>query len=146
MEEVTQLSLSPTSDTESDLLDGLGQRLCRLRGVVLEKAFLLKDGRFLVISTDDCPYEEGIHVALVWSGGAIDEQITRLHAYHGAVLTEVRPVTEHSLQLIISDQEKIVITINFDGFRKPLEFASCGFTSDWKPFQLKFLTVVTADS
>lgn len=60
MEETTRFSLSPFTETESTLLDGNGRALCPILGLVLEKAFALKDGRLLVISTDDCPFEEGI--------------------------------------------------------------------------------------
>lgn len=144
MEQTTRFSLSPLSETESALLNEEGRELCRIPGVVLEKAFVLKDGRFLVVSTDDCPYEEGIHVTLLQPDGTVDERIDRLHAYHAAVLTELLPLSDDTLQITISDQERLRVVVNFHGRRKPFEFSKCGFTSDRKPFQQKYLSVASA--
>ena len=144
MEETTRLTLSPLSETESALLDENGRELCRIPGLVLEKAFVLIDGRFLVVSTDDCPYEEGIHIVLLRQDGTVNERIDRLHAYHAAVLTEIRAVSEDTLQITISDQERLQVVIDFDGRRKPLEFSKQGFKSDRNPFQQKYLSVVPA--
>lgn len=144
MEETTRFSLSPLSETESSLQDDQGHTLCRLPGLVLEKAFVLKDGRFLVVTTDDCPYEEGIHVVLVKPDGNVDERIDRLHAYHAAVLTDIRPVSDDTLQITISDEERLQVVVDADGHRKPLSSAAGGFRSDRKPFQTKYLTVAEA--
>jgi len=146
MEETTRFTFSPLSETESALLDDKGAELCRLPGMVLEKAFVLKDGRFLLVSTDDCPYEEGIHVTLLRPDGTIDERIDRLHAYHAAVLTEILPVSNDTLQITISDQERLQLVVDFDGHRKPLEFSNCGFKSDRNLFQHKYLSIAPANT
>ncbi len=141
MEEYSRFSLVPLSETESSLLDSDGQPTSSLAGVVLEKAYLLKDGRFLLISTDDCPYEEGIHITLLRKDGVVDERIDRVAEYHAAVLTDIRDLSQDTIQITISDQENVQVSVDFDGYMNPLGLTKLGFKSDRKPFERRFLKV-----
>ncbi|MDV2080966.1 hypothetical protein [Marinobacter xestospongiae] len=146
MEVYSAFSLSPVSDTLSSLIDEEGRELCRIAGLVLEKSFRLADGRFLLVTTDDCPFEEGIHITLLRSDGQIDESLARVVPYQPAVVTGISSLADDSLEITISNQERLVVTVDFSGHRAPLQFSKCGFKSDRKLFEPRYLSVSPAQA
>lgn len=57
----------------------------RLAGVVLEGQFACRDG-FLVITSDDCPFEEAVHIHLLANDLSRSESLTIAQAYAGGIV------------------------------------------------------------
>lgn len=81
MEQIAFFSLTPTRESHSLLsVTGLGPR-ASVPGVVLEAQYRLADGSFLVISTDDCPYEECLHLLRLSRDYTIQERVDLGRSY-----------------------------------------------------------------
>lgn len=51
--------------------DGLLRIEAEVEGVVLEGELALTSGEFVVFSSEDCPYEETLHITLLGPGGEV---------------------------------------------------------------------------
>lgn len=141
MEECLQFSVSPLSDTESAFLDDKGNRIGRLPGIVLEKAFRLADGRFLVITTEDCPFEEGFHISLVDQDGSLLETAHRVIPYAPGIITELEAESDDSIRMVLHDGETLLITVTPDGSRNPAKYIQQRFRSHNGIFGKHYLEV-----
>ncbi|MFD1216878.1 hypothetical protein [Microbulbifer celer] len=75
MKRVNLLSLKPVSETCSRLCLSHHERKWQIPGVVLEDQYQLSDGRMLAFTSDNCPYEEGLHILLLKTGHDEFEQV-----------------------------------------------------------------------
>ncbi len=76
-------------------------------GVTLEAQFDLADGSSLLWLTEDCPYEEGLHVYLIGRGGELEDALEA-----GA------PYTPGILELRATGED----WVRFEFFRNELEY------------------------
>lgn len=141
MEEYAHFSISPLSDTESSLINKQGQRIARIRGIVLEKAFCIDSGRFLVVTTDDCPYEEGFHVSLIDEDGSLLETTHRVIPYTPGIVTAVYAENSDTIKIALHDGETIRITLIPEGTRNPARYIQKGFRSSNGIFGKHYLQV-----
>ncbi|MDH5547449.1 MAG: hypothetical protein OEZ43_17855 [Gammaproteobacteria bacterium] len=65
MEEIAEFSLENKSDTDSELQYKKLPCGLLIPGLLLEKQYQLSDQYYLLITSDDCPYEEGLHLILL---------------------------------------------------------------------------------
>lgn len=141
MEELEQYSVSPLSDTESDLLDADSQQVARLPGIVLEKAFRLKNGTLLIVTTEDCPFEEGFHVSLVNPDGSLLETAHRAIPYNPGIVKNLFAISDDSVKMVLHDGEAIVIAVRTEGTRSPLKFIQQRFISSNGVFGKHYLDI-----
>ena len=122
MEECLQFSVLPLSDTASAFIDDKGIRIGRLPGIILEKAFRLDKGRFLVITTEDCPFEEGFHISLIDHDGSLLETAHRVIPYASGIITALGAENDGTVKMVLHDGETLLITVTSDGSRNPAKY------------------------
>lgn len=141
MEECPQFSVSALSDTESALLDQDGNCIARLPGIVLEKAFRFDDGRLLVVTTEDCPFEESFHISLIDQDGSLLETAHRVIPYAPGIITALEADSDHSLRMALHNGETLRITVTSDGSRSPAKYIQQRFRSHSGLFGKHYLEV-----
>ncbi|MDV2079853.1 hypothetical protein [Marinobacter xestospongiae] len=141
MEELEGFSVYPVSETETYQRDADGQRVARLPGVVLEKAFRLKDGALLVVTTDDCPFEEGFHISLLRSDGSPLETACRAIPYCPGIIRNLFAISDDAVKMVLHDGEAIVIAVRPEGTRSPLKFIQQRFISNNGIFGRHYLEI-----
>ncbi|MFL1485783.1 hypothetical protein [Marinobacter sp. LN3S78] len=129
MEECPHFSVTPLSETHSALLDSHGGCVAKLPGIVLEKAFSLNDGRLLVVTTDNCPFEEGFHLSLIDSDGSLLESAHRVIPYHPGILAKLFSVGEETIKIVFHDGEAIKVTVVSVASRRPAGYLQEQFRS-----------------
>lgn len=129
MEECPHFSIAPLSETHSALLDAYGGCVVQIPGIVLEKAFRLNDGRLLVVTTDNCPFEEGFHISLIDSDGSLLESAHRVIPYHPGVLAKLFSVGEETIKIVFHGGEAIKVTVVSVASRRPAGFLQEQFRS-----------------
>lgn len=65
MERIDQVGLESVSDTHSTISLMKTSLQWAVPGIVLEDQFRLNEAEFLVITSDDCPFEESLHILLI---------------------------------------------------------------------------------
>ena len=129
MEERSDFSIAPLSDTDSALVDEAGERIAHVPGIVLEKVFRLDSGRLLVVTTEDCPFEEGFHVSLIDVDGSLLETAHRVIPYNPGIITEIKTDSEKTIRLVLHDGETIRISLVPNGTRNPGRYIQERFRS-----------------
>lgn len=141
MEELQNFAVSPQTETECDLLDADGQYVARLPGIVLEKAFRLKDGTLLVVTTEDCPFEEGFHLSLIKPDGSLLETTHRAIPYNPGIIKNLRAISDDAIKMVLHDGEVIVVTVDPEGSRSPSRFVQQRFKSGNGVFGKHYLEI-----
>jgi hypothetical protein len=88
MREVARYSLvevDPETHRARLARDGKALELA-VTGVILEAQFELPDGSALIWLTQDCPYEEGLHVYLIRPDGGLEDALEAGAAYTPGIL------------------------------------------------------------
>ncbi|MFE8072592.1 hypothetical protein QQM79_16145 [Marinobacteraceae bacterium S3BR75-40.1] len=129
MEELPRYSISPVTETDSALLDENGKRISRVPGIVLEKAFRLLDGSFLIITSDDCPFEEGFHISLIKADGSLLETTHRAIPYAPGIIKSLQVQSDNTIKMMFHDGEVVFVTVQSKASRSPSKYIQQRFRS-----------------
>ncbi|AFU98514.2 hypothetical protein [Simiduia agarivorans] len=111
METTTVFSLEPLNDTESRLIADGSTPLLNVPGVKLEDQYALADGRFLVITSEDCPYEEMLHIILARPGESDFECVNIGRPYTPGIYANPQVITNGNLQFSFSDNGTFRVSV-----------------------------------
>jgi hypothetical protein len=81
-------------------------------GVRLEAQFDLEDGTAgagLILTTDDTPFEEYLHIYLLAGNGHVVEKIDRGNMYTPGIVENVRVVSSHELQFDFRGPQRLLV-------------------------------------
>ena len=121
MKEITTFSLESQSDTESRLR--FNKRKCdiNISGVTLEKQYRLDNGFFLIFTTDDCPYEECLHITLLNENHQLVYYLDLGLAYNSAIFDNAKVISNDMLEFDFYSNMKYRLFINTNGARFNLQ-------------------------
>lgn len=67
-------------------------------GATLEAQFTVNTDRYLLLVSDDCPYEETLHVYLLNADGKLMESARLAYAYTAGILRDLQVAENHVLE------------------------------------------------
>lgn len=123
MKETRRFTLTPDAEARPDavakahvLVDGHRTHLL-VSGTVLEAAYQLEDlGLDLLFVTEDCPYEETLHIYLLDAAHTVIEE-TRLGApYAPGILKDLLIVSDNELAFHFQGNHRLIIHAQPRGF------------------------------
>ena len=79
-------------------------------GAVLEAQFAMS-GEFLLFVTDDCPYEEVLHLYLIDAGMAVADQVDIGGPYAPGIVRDLEPAGPASLEFSFIGTERWRVTV-----------------------------------
>lgn len=118
MEETSEFRIQPLIGIESYLLDDNGDVIARINGVMLQKAFALKDGLRLLLLTGHTP-EDGMHLVLLDRSQTVLEQIDLYPASTAELLANLTVSSDTSLQFQADENTSLTVEVEPEGFLNP---------------------------
>lgn len=110
MQTVLKFHTEPIAGGErSWLLSDDGLRVA-VDGVSLEAQFQCSSG-YLVITSDDIPYEEGLHFYLLGGGGEVLDELSLGQINHSGILRNVVPHADDRLEFSFFGSERWHLTV-----------------------------------
>ena len=88
-----------------------------MRGLVLE-AQLALDGGFLVLTTDDSPFEEALHLTLLDAHLAVEDERTLSVPYRPGAVTDLRVVSAEAVELSFFGKDRWRVTVHRQARRR----------------------------
>jgi len=82
-----------------------------VRGAVLEAQFAVSGGAYVLLATDDCPYEEELHVYLLNPEFVLVEQLHLGYAYTPGILRDVRITVGNQLEFLFIGERRYRLSI-----------------------------------
>jgi hypothetical protein len=117
MEEIDSFSLGKLSDTDSELI--LEQSFCnrKVPGVSIEKQYRLDSKYFLILTSDDCPYEECLHITLLDDSTEFVDLLDIGFQYGPGVLDNIVPISDDTLEFDFYSGVTYRLSIDTSGTR-----------------------------
>ncbi|NOQ63086.1 MAG: hypothetical protein GQ582_01075 [Methyloprofundus sp.] len=99
------------SEESSYLLTAENKKIAEVPGHVLEAFFRLKDDRYLVLLTDNLPYEECLHIVLLDSQYCMLDQVDIYQAYTSGILSNVKILGDFELVVDFLENQQFHVMI-----------------------------------
>lgn len=116
MEAQDSVTLTPIDGNHSTLRIERDSHEWAVPGLVLEYCQKLEDGRFLLLTTDNSPYEEALHVMHITSGKKTYELINIGQPYTPAIFKHALRIDEGCIEFSFADETRFRATV-FDSPR-----------------------------
>lgn len=117
MQEITDFSLEKLSETDSRLLFQQAQCHTHVDGLVLEAQYRLVNGYFLIFTSDDCPFEEGLHLLLLNDRYNLIDGINIGLPYNPAIFYNPRVISDNVIEFEFFNDETYRLSIDIRGVR-----------------------------
>jgi hypothetical protein len=130
MESVQKFRAEPAKDGERSRLISEEGLSVEVEGVTLEAQFLCSRG-YLVITSDDNPYEEILHFYLLNEPGQVLDELSLGQMYHPGILRNVVPHADDRLDFSFFGSERWRLAILDRPFREPPHLFSSMRRKGW---------------
>lgn len=98
--------MTPSTESQSVLSIAGQAALSPVPGLVLEAQYRLADGRFLLISTDNCPFEECLHLLLLDQDYTLQERVDVGSRFTSGLFRHPRVIHPGCLEFTFYDQTR----------------------------------------
>lgn len=115
MEKINDFVLTPVSDVNSTLHLGSRIRTQPVPGIILEAQYQLANNRYLILTTDDVPYEEGLHILLLDKNMTTLDQIDMGLPYQAGILKDLEIYEDNRLTFSFYNDMKFRLMIGQGG-------------------------------
>ncbi len=141
MEQVSIFSIKKSRENKSKLILN-GRELADIDGVILETQFSLDSGQYLILTTDGCPFEEGLHLILLDQTYRIIDQVNLSQDYTSGQLDDVQIVSNSVLEFSFQGQTKTKVVILSEGKRVFFPSLKGNAQRDFNPFKKQYMEVI----
>ena len=141
MEEIKKFYLKVNAN-ESHQLE-FEQKICELNilGVALEKQYKLENGSFLLFSTDNCAFEEQLHLTLISKDFKLLDSIDLGLEYVSGILENVQVLNTQTIEFDFFPKNRYRVFINNSGrFIFTHSLSEVHYSKSF--FSKKYLTIV----
>jgi len=121
LEEISQFSLAKNSDIDSKLYFDKCPCHINISGIILEKQYRLNTGFKLIFTSDDCPYEETLHITLLSKEHTVVDALDLGMAYHSAIFDNIALLSENTLEFNFFSDTRYHLFIENDGLKFSLK-------------------------
>lgn len=83
---------------DSRLLSDGKTLLTSIPGSILEEQYILENGNYLALTTDDCPHEEVLHILLVGQNRKLLDRIDIGQEYQSGILKNIKVIDPTTLE------------------------------------------------
>ena len=141
MERIGQFALQRIDDEKAWLERVESGERWRVPGIILEDQFQLDDGRLLVIASDNCPYEEALHLLLLMPGSDDYERVDLEMENTPGIYKPTKVTAGNSLNFRFFSEEEFQVTISEKRSRDLSRVLSHSGIRYRSPLQKKHLNV-----
>jgi hypothetical protein len=101
-----------------------------VRGIRLEAQYEVS-GRFLLMLTEDCPYEESLHIYLLDAENSLLDEIRMGQPYTAGILTDLDATTKDTLEFAFFGNDRWKLKVLQKPQRMPLNLNSPQIETPW---------------
>lgn len=110
-------------------------------GTVLEAQFITADNKFLILTSEDCPYEEALHIILMDRSGSILDKVEVSQEATPGIVKDVEVLNERRLKFKFIGNGIFTVDVLEVPESMPLERLTHSYIKHGNPLKKKRLLV-----
>ncbi len=141
MDEISLFEANKLEDSKSQLLFE-GREIIVANGEIIEAQFKTDSGQYLLIISDNCPYEDGINFYLFSDDLKILDQLSICQSYTSVQFENVQIIDDSTIEFSFVSEKKNRVKITPKGKRSLIPDIRPYIHRDFKPFAKRYLEVI----
>ncbi len=140
MDRISAFTTKKIDDTSSMLIFD-SREISVINGEVIEAQFKTENGQYLLIASDNCPYEEGINIYLLSSDKDVLDHVTIAQNYTSGQFEGLEIMDDSTIKFSFIREEKFKLNIFPNGKFKLIPEFRGYIQQRYNPFGKKYLEI-----